>query len=396
MRLYNAAGRPRPLTAESIIATAVRRTGLSNLGAGDPEVPLGILADSFREEARLHPFGRMMARERLVRVLCNRLRITEELERHPETLGSPLRRPLFVLGFPRTGTSLLYNLLAQDPRGRPLLTWESYHPAPPPRPETRTTDRRILRTRVAVRILKYLAPDLDAIHEVRADRPEECLPLQMNTLVTWAFLVLADMPGYERWLVSQGDGTFVAAYRFYKSQLQLLQRFVSGDHWVLKSPAHLWSMEALLEVFPDACIVQTHRDPRRVLPSACSLLGVMRGVLSDDANPRALGRHALESAASGIERMLASRSRVPAERVIDIQYRDLMDDPVRTVRRIYDKFGYTMPGDMEPRLTGYIAGNPKGRHGAHRYTLAQFGIRPEEVDETFQSYREFFDIPREG
>ena len=222
------------------------------------------------------------------------------------------------------------------------------------------------------------------------------MPLQQNTLVSWSFLILADLPGYERWLLQQDVETLARAYRFYRTELQVLQRHVSGGHWLLKSPAHLWAMDALLDVFSDACIVQTHRDPTRVLPSTCSLLAVMRSIMSDAIDPHALGRNALESSCSSIERMLASRSRIPAERVIDIQYRDLVDSPAQTVRRIYEKFGYTMPEEMEQRIGGWVIRNPKGRHGGHHYTLAQFGLRPEEVDETLKPYREFFNVPSES
>jgi len=388
--------RERPLTAERLLHEARRKTGLHDLGEGGVELPLRILMDSFDREARLHAFGRLAAYQMLFRVVCNRLKIVDTLARNPDISEQGVRRPLFIVGFPRTGTTLLHNLLAQDPAARPLLMWESVYPTPPPRKETRASDPRIRRTKWDLKATRFLRPEIDEVHDMSAERPAECIALQQHTLVSWAYPVFADLPSYESWLWEQERETFVEAYRFYLRQLQLLQWRCAGNHWVLKSPAHLQVLDALVQVFPDACIVQTHRDPSRILPSACSLFAVVRSIMSDDVRPRELGRQALEVTRKILDRMMAFRDRAAPDSVLDVQYRDLVADPWNTVSRIYTAFGLPMPPDMEPRVRRWLAENPRHKKGVHRYSTTQFGLQPGDIEAVGRDYRERFHVPVEA
>lgn len=388
--------RPDPLDAERILADARRKTKLVDLGTGEVEDKLRILVRSFAREAGLHPFGRATVRDLLVRVLSNRLRIVDLLERRPEIGRASIERPVFVIGFPRTGTSVLYNLLAQDPESRPLLFWESLLPVPPSRARVRGEDPRIRRARIQAWVTRHLIPGFDAVHHTRAEEPEECMSLQLRTLVSWYFLLWGDLPEYREWLLSREKRTFVEAYRFYRQQLQLLQWQRPGGGWLLKSPAHLLAMDALVEVFPDASIVQTHRDPLRALPSACSLIAVMRGLMSECVETRELGHITLQRAEVLFERMLAAREQIAPERVVDVQYRDVVEEPIAVVRRIYAHFGRRLSHEAEARMVRWLAEHPRHRHGVHRYTLAEFGLEREQVQRACADYVDRFGIPAEA
>jgi hypothetical protein len=385
----------RPLDAERILAEARRRTKLVDLGAGDVEEKLRILVRSLAREAGLHPFGRASARDLLVRVLSNRLRIVDLLRRQPEIGRVPIERPIFIIGFPRTGTSVLYNLLAQDPAARPLLFWESLTTVPPSRTRTGGEDPRIRRARLQAWVTRRLAPGFDAVHHTRAEEPEECMSLQLRTLVSWYYLLWGDLEEYWAWLLSREKATFVEAYGFYRQQLQLLQWQRPAGNWVLKSPAHLLAMDALVEVFPDACIVQTHRDPHRALPSACSLTAILRGVMSERVEPRELGDNALQRAGEIFERVLAARKQIAPERVIDVLYRDVVEDPIGVARRIYEHFGRSLSDEAAARMTRWLAEHPRHRHGVHRYTLEEFGLERGQVERACADYVERFGVPKE-
>jgi hypothetical protein len=197
---------------------------------------------------------------------------------------------------------------------------------------------------------------------------------------------------YLAWLGAQA---MVAPYRFYRQQLQLLGWHWSGDHWVLKAPVHLFNLDALLTVFPDACIVQTHRDPLKVLPSACSLYAIVRGVYTDRVDLRAISEQLLNLLANGLEREMQVRESALAEQFYDVNYSTLVQDPIGTVRRLYEYFGYTFNPRMEENLNRWISENPQHKHGIHRYSLEQFGLEPKVVNRRFVNYRQRFNIPAE-
>jgi hypothetical protein len=222
------------------------------------------------------------------------------------------------------------------------------------------------------------------------------MSLQLRTLVSWYYLLWGDLTEYWEWLLSRDQSTFVEAYRFYREQLQILQWQRPAGSWLLKSPAHLLAMDALVEVFPDACIVQTHRDPRRALPSACSLTAILRGLMSERVEPRELGRDALLRAEEIFERMLAAREQIAPERVIDVLYRDVVEDPIEVARRIYERFGRSLSDEAEARMRRWLTEHPRHRHGVHRYTLEEFGLEREQVERACADYVDRFRVPAEG
>lgn len=384
----------RPLTEESILAAARRQAKLSDFGDEGFHAALGQLARSCQEDARLNPFGRLLIGNRLVSLAVNRLKMQDDLKRHPEILSERIRRPLFITGLPRTGTTLLYYLLSQDPASRPLLFWESYWPSPPPQAETRHTDPRIRRARIFVKFLYRWAPQLPTVHEILPDGPEECLTLMFNTFTSPGFSMLADVHGYEEWLRELSFEQRVAAYEDYRRQLQLLQWRCSADHWVLKTPAHLGSLDALLNVFTDGCVVHTHRDPAKAIPSLCSLFAVLRGLGTDEVDTHALGARAVEIAVELLDRATAARQDAP-DRVLDVHYGDLVRDPMAAVRRIYDHFGYECTERAEACMTQWLAEDARRKRHTHRYDLEQFGLDQATIDRLFGAYCDRFGVKPE-
>jgi hypothetical protein len=374
-RLPGAAGRPR-LDPEKIVGAAQRKKGLQAWGSEQGSEALEVLARSFDREADLTPWGRIVMRGMLTGIVIRRLQVQEQLTHRAEIGKQRVRRPLFVVGPPRSGTTLLYSLLARDPQARPLMFWESLRPSPEGRTLWTGKDRRLVVARRIVRLMNRTAPGLADVHPLAFDAPEECTWLMANTLTSGGFSLFGRIPGYDAWLSERKDADWAGAYRFYEAQLRLLQWQAAGGHWVLKSPVHLPALGALLEVFPDACVVRTHRDPVDVVPSTCSLFAILRSLVSDAVDPDRLGQEAVSRLGESIEKADQAAA-AHASRVEHIDFDSLSGDKIGTVRRIYERFDYEYNDDFERSLREDDDDGPFA--SGHRYTLAQFGLSEEEV-----------------
>ena len=372
---------------DEILDVACRRTGLTDWGDERFLEPMRVLLASLEDEARLNSLGRLFLRLNFCHFICNRLWVQQYLKDHPEALAEPVPRPLFVVGLPRTGTTLLHNLLCQDPTRRAPLFWEVLQPAPAP-------GRRDRRRQMARRLVRFLdrweAPQLKTVHALDADSPEECTCLFFNTFVNPAFFLFGDVPGYIAWLRGRGRELLPWAYEEYRTYLQVLQHQGRRAAWVLKSPVHAFALDALLQVFPDACVVQTHRDMNEVLPSACSLFAIMQGLYSDDVDGRRLGPTVAESLRMHLDSYAEKARELDVSRVLDMSYRSLVTDPAGTVRTIYHHFGLEMGEAMEQGMHRWLVENPANKHGIHRYDLEQFGLTGQDVERMFGPYQQQF------
>ena len=325
--------------------------------------------------------------------LLNRLAIHDHLQSSPEILNEPIVSPLFVTGLPRTGSTMLQRLLALDPHSRCLVFWQACHPAPLPAPEEYAKDPRFGEAQRFIRWLHRMAPHYNSIHPMHPTFPEECTLLLMNTFVSQSFRLYGPVRAYSNWYSTVDRRP---SYQDYRRQLQMLQY---GDHtrrWILKAPAHMRSLDALLSVFPDACIVQTHRDPLKVLPSACSLLATMNGVLSDHVDPVEIGRRILRSGPKLVSEGDHVRRSADPARFCDIHFTELMQDPISCVRRIYSHFNLPYTDLFERRMQQWLVENRREKHGRHRYQLEQFGLDPREIRERFAEYYQRHDIQPDG
>jgi len=358
---------------------------------------LRALITSFEREARLNFLGRIVAQQVALRLIRTQIRILKELDRHPEVCDQEIRRPIFVVGLPRTGTTILLALLSQDPAHRPLLLWEGLDPVPP----KRGPDRRLQRARSTIRGFDYFSPNYHSIHPMGADLPEECVLLFMPLFSTPQFDFNYRVPGYLDWLRERGLGD---AYRRYRDQLRLLQwqdrpRSSSqySGRWLLKDPAHLLGLQHILEIFPDSCVVQTHRDPLKSLPSNCSLYAHSRIMFSDEVDARELGAYVADGIwPEALDVALEARKRLPERNFFDLRYADFMRDPIRSMEGIYDYFGLELSESTREAMQAYLGRHPRTGDRVHSYSLGQFGLSAADQRKRYEAYCARFDIPPES
>jgi hypothetical protein len=401
IRLINATGRVvsrvalnvPSLEEEALLRAARKRTGLEHFGPETFRPGLQKLLESLERDAALTTIGRLFTRGQVVSLLANRLMLIDHRKRHPELDHEQISQPLFVLGLPRTGTSILHALLAQDPAHRSPLAWEVAFPCPPPESATYDVDPRIARTDRQFDQLRKLAPGFDAIHPIAARLPQECVAILAHEFQSIQFSTTSDVPSYLAWLEQQN---MRPAYRFHRQFLQHLQSRRPGGRWVLKTPAHLMAIDVLLDVYPDAMIVQTHRDPVEVMASVSSLHCVLRGATSDDVNPHHTGREQLENWSRTLQRGMEARERHArhAEQFFDLHYPDLLADPLGCVRRTYEHFDLKLTDEAAQRMKRFLADHAQHTHGVHRYTPETFGIDPVRDARHFQDYCDRYGVKR--
>lgn len=380
------------LDEESLLRAARRVTRLSDFGDEGFRPPLRRLLRSYEEEAPLSPSGRLFKRIDFIDMLANRLRVQREIADRPEILEAPVTSPLIVTGLPRTGTTLLQRLLSLDPDARPLLAWEAMWPARLSRGPIKDPDPRIRYTRRLAWMVRRFIPGIDRMHPIDPEGPEECTRLIVSSFL-WGYLGIERlMPRYAAWLELDAERLMESAYHWYAVQLKLLQsqRRVAG-HWVLKSPAHLWNLSALLTVIPNARIVVTVRDPLATVASACSLYAAYHGSTAASIEADRMGPGLAESLAKGLTRGLETAAQDP-ERVRVVRYEDLMERPVATLRAVHAGFGFPFPAALESTAGAWLESNPQGRHGVHRYDLASYGLDESTVERLFEAPRRMADL----
>lgn len=374
------------LAPDEIVHSAVVRAGCSDFGPEDGwREGLQVLVEDYHRHAGLTPIGRLAARRHLIDLLANRLWLEHDRARHPEITRRPIRAPLFIVGLPRTGTTLLHMLLAQDPQNRVPETWEVMHPAP----AEGTEDKRAERAGHELAWMERLAPGFRVMHPLAPHLPQECIAIDSHTLQGYEFQTTHYVPNYQRWLEQrEKHGIYDHHHRF----LQYLQWQRPGRHWVLKAPAHLFGLAELLAIYPDAGIIQTHRNPLEVMASLASLSTLLRGAFSEAVDPHAIGREMALRWGDGLLKSLRQREcgEVPADRFIDVDYRNVVCAPINTVERIYAHFGRALDSKAEKAMRDFLAANPKDKHGTHRYSLEEFGLDRTEQARRFAGYRTRF------
>jgi hypothetical protein len=386
------AGRLPRLDEASLLEAARRRTGLTDFGPERFREGLRVLLRSLEGEAALNVMGRIMARAQVVHALSVRLKLVDFRRRHPELAEIRVARPLFVLGLPRTGTTILYSIIAQDPDHRSPASWELADPVPPPETASYDTDPRIERTDAELEQFRKLVPNIDSIHPMGARLPQECLIIMAYDFHSLQYELCFNAVSYQRWYLAQD---LRPTYSFHREVLQLLSWRAPGERWVLKSPQHLASLDALLAEYPDALIVQTHRDPVKVLPSVSSLHYALRAATSDALDPRAVGEEQSLLWSQSLSRATAAREQLSrhAAQFVDVQFEEILRDPMAVVRRIYAHFAIPLTERAEQRMTAFIAANPRDKHGTHHYTAAMFGLDAARIRSQFADYYSRFDVP---
>jgi hypothetical protein len=340
---------------------------------------LQALLDDAEHSARLNFVGRLALRSRYVNLLRNRLLARQWLSEHPETIASMVDRPLFVIGHPRTGTTLLYELLAQDPAVRSPRSWELLAPVPPTDPDGSESDDRFAMAERDARRLAWVVPHLATAHSVLPQEPEECFPLLETSALSASFMLYQEVPRYWQALKTTTTADAAQAYREFASLVRVMQIHARGRRWVSKSPAHLMFLDVLCDTLPGARLVVTHRDPLESVPSLCSLMALIRSAASDEVDLHGIGAMVVEFFVETARRLEAARARLDDDRIIDVDYRELVARPIEVVERIYSRFGYTYSAQFAQRMDAWLSDHPQHKHGVHRYGLEPFGLRPGDV-----------------
>ena len=378
---------------------AVAATGLDDFGDRWFERPFDALLDSVKHEARLNAAGDFSAMKQFHHVLRDRLYAQMWFKRHPEILARPLKNPVVIVGPMRSGTTRLHRLLASDQRFAHLRSFETISPVPRPEFEdVLAGEKEDFRPKLAARIMKVARlanPRTLSIHPTGPYEPEEELGLLVASMWSMKHDAQWHVPSYAQWCEGENP---VEAYRHMANLLRLIgwsQQESSLRPWILKTPQHMLDLPALLEVFPDARLIFTHRDPKQVVGSAASLAWNQTIIYSDHNDPAQTGRQWVGKTATMIERMRAARDAIPRDRMIDVQYDDMETDWRGTMERVY-RF---LELDMAPAVDGmqrFLDRSARLKRRPHRYSLAEFGLRADEVDERFADYTATYGIPVEG
>src|SRR5438309_7589884 len=355
-------------SAAELIEKAKRRGGLEDFGGNEFVEPLSRLLESCHRDARLNVIGKMALRSDVVRILCNRLLLARDREIYPEIGRQEIREPLFIVGLPRSGTTLLHVLLAADPAHRAPLTWEVMSPSPPASEDRK---QRIQQASRNLAVLRWLAPTFESVHATGAELPQECVSLTSPTFMSDQFDTMYNVPSYRAWFFSQD---LRPAYKFHRRSLQQLQFRKSAERWVLKAPAHMFAAPTLLSTYPDARFVQIHRDPIEAVASVSSLVTILRRVFSDDVDPIQIGRDAMTYWAQALKTFLRVRDQLSAERVRDLRYDDVRRDPIGAARSVYQNFGWPLLSETEQRMRAVLARQSSQNNGVHRYDSAYFRL----------------------
>ncbi len=382
----------KPVIVDELIEEARRATGLERFDSESFREGLQVLATDINNDTdRGEPFVERF-RNDLVTALSCRLTVTDYLDKRPELLARPIERPVFVFGIPRTGTTLLSNLLAADPARRSPLTWEIDDPVPPATSDTLYTDPRALVRLEQERAMLAANPAYGKYYRGSAIYPNECVFIHAHDFRTLMWESRGKLPGYREFVFST-DAT--PAYEYEKRFLQLLQSQAPGV-WNLKMPSHALFIPQLLKVFPDARLIWTHRDPFTAAGSLCSLISLGHQGFIGRIDKEWIGWNYPDQCAIHADRAMDARDAIGDDRIIDVHYADMMRDPIGTMRMLYKALGDDFTPEAEAGMQAWIDDNPQGKFGRHEYKLAEYGLSKEKLEPLFERYLARFDVEREG
>ena len=368
-------------TFDDLHAAATRMTGLDDFGPDEYQEPLRVLLDSFGTSAGLTGIGNTMQRSFLRGALAARLLSEKAFADHPSYTEVPVERPVFVTGIQRSGTTAVQRLLHAAPDAQGLEMWLTQVPQPRPPRETWDDDPVYAMLKQGFEQHHAQNPEYAGIHYMTADTVEECWQLLRQSLTTAAYPALAHVPEYTAWL---RKADWVPAYERYRRNLQLIGLNDVGKRWVLKNPSHLDALDAVMTVFPDALVVQTHRDPVVCVASACSLAASTTAGWSTVFEGEQLGRDVLDLLSTEARIFSEARSQYDPARFVDVDYDDLVADPVSVVRRVHASFDLPWDDEVEAAVAAEHAASKQGpRAPRHAYALEDYGLTEDQVRSAF-------------
>jgi hypothetical protein len=347
--------------------------------------------EALNNERQMSYMGRYAARLFDLKLLTDRLQIQETLRKDPDIKGEEIKNPILIFGNPRSGTTLLQRLLAQDPQFKVTLAWESYYGTSPPHPDTHEDNPQIRQTEQLFSLFGRSSPALFVAHPMAPRLPEECWILLERQFIRPLFSSFWEIPEYWAWLMARSWEDLTSDLRYYKLQLQILQRHFRGFRWVLKAPVHTWFLVPHSRTFPDMRFVECHRDPVQAIASSCSLIAARKAGYYTYIDFKALGQKTLGLWEKGMVRVLNARAELGEDRFTDLSYSRLMEDPIRTVSELYGSLGLELSSEASANMSAFLETQRGGKHTKHRYTAEEFGLDPAIVMDRMAEYREGFE-----
>jgi hypothetical protein len=377
------------LDAEELQATAQHATGLADFGGDGWREHFAVLVRSLAEESDLHLVGRLLARTEILQALTNRLELAELWRSQPALLDADVPAPVFIVGSPRSGTSILHELMACDPASRAPAMWEMQHPLASFRGESRAE--------VADLVTQFwhdVQPEYATMHANSGHLANECIFITLHEFLSDHWGGTHVVPSYDAHLRAADQHP---AYAFHKRFLQTLQARGGPRRWLLKAPSHLFQLRTLFDVYPDARILRTHRDPLMTLASAVSLMGTLKWMRCNRVDMAAAPAQLAFGYAYVYQREIEQRASgvLPDEHFIDVQFAELVRDPVGTLAGVYAKLDWELGGDVRERIAAYARAKPKGSRGAHRYSLAAIGLDAADERERYRFYTQHYGVANE-
>jgi len=366
--------------------------GLNDFGEPAHREALDQLLYSLEHEAQLNDIGRAVLRQRVVDILATRLRVQEYLKRHPEIRDEVISEPLVIVGLPRTGTTMLHRTIAADHRMFSPLWYETRFPCPALDWDPTGEDQRIIDGKAEMQAMLDANPDLLAVHPMDAMGPDEDIMLLEQSFYSFNIQSFAHLPSFDAWVEAQ-DHT--PGYEYLKLLLQFLQwqkkqTGQQAERWTIKAPHHLHYMDLVFKVFPDARVVQSHRDPLETIPSLASMISELWVIYSDAADPKIVGEQWARKFANGMSHTLDVREQMGDERFLDLWFKDTVSQPLQEIQKVYDFIGMDLTAEAETEMRQWQDFNKRELRPTHEYTLEQFGFTEAGLKEQFARYRERF------
>lgn len=380
-----------PFYPEDMMAAAKKATGLDDFGDLGFTRGLEVLCRSLREEANLHEGGVIGQSQEVLKLLVNRLRYVDDVKRHPEILEEKICAPIIVAGLPRTGTSKIQRVISGDPDVQRLEVWRLLNPAPFPGEEPGKPVDRIAFAKVVEDTFRTQFPGWMARHPMEAEEPDEELFIMEMSFECTVSAMLARAPSFRDFsMACDPRNTYKLLYQMLQ-YLQWQDGGARGRPWVMKTPVHIGYMDTLFEFFPDATVVHCHRDPVKTVPSFATTIHELRKTTTDDIDPIEVGREWFDYWASLTDRYLSVRDTIPLDQVVDVTFKDICDDPISVVKKVYEKAGRRVTESVIAGCEDYNQRRPSHYWGEYSYTLEEYGLDADEIRARFSDYLRLFD-----
>ena len=382
---------PLKLDPVKIISKAKKKSDFKGDLPIQVEMGISKIVNSVNKEAKLSLFGTLAAKLLFERTLTGRLKIEKILRKNPNIEQAEINQPVFIIGMPRTGTTILHALMHEDEAHRSPLLWECLIPTPVPTPNNYTDNKQIRKVVRELDQIFKLVPDFKKKHHVTASSPQECVGINAFDFNSFQFAAQFYVPSYMNWFSEEANR--LSTMHFHKRFLQYLQSGgVRSERWLLKSPVHLIRLSEIFEVYPDARIIMTHRHPSKLVSSVTSLISSLRSIYSDHENPVLTGFEQAHTWSAYFDTFIKSRKKLNKEsQIIDLYFDDFVNDQISVVRKIYNKFDWKLSNVTLGKMEEFLTNNPKDMHGNHDHNLEEFGLDEKQIDRLFSKYNDFLE-----